>query len=451
MFKLRKLRDYQQKLVDNFKHKSHFAIFWKMRLGKTLVTLRLCKYWDSRKVLIVAPYGAFYGWVEELHSEHAQHPLILSKRREDRISTMKREYDNYQYFLISKESNLHFPEVAEYYFDVVICDESTFLISPEKNVSKKRSNMSKFYCNNFRDAKHRIILTGTPNSRNEGLDYFQQMKFLEHKIFAPYTNYFHFRENNFVEIEAIHKFVLSRRGKVFLKTRMAKYCTFLDRKDIYDRKEKVYQVRLIQPDKKFNRIKERIVKELILQNEEEKDIKKSIYSIVSYTWLRQLCSGFIDKELVFKSKINELKYLLNGELKNESIVIWSCFLPAIELIHRTFKKSNFINGSIPILEREKRIKDFQNGKIKYLICQPQCMKYRVDLSKASTTIYYDTPLSLEDRQQTEDRVIKVTKKDFKLIIDLVLKDTIDEKILHYRTGKISKAMLLNLFIKEIKK
>jgi hypothetical protein len=63
-----------------------------------------------------------------------------------------------------------------------------------------------------------------------------------------------------------------------------------------------------------------------------------------------------------------------------------------------------------------------------MLAQVKCGKFGLDWSVASTAIYYSNPYDMEDRAQSEDRIVSATKTEPVLYIDLITKDTIDEEV-----------------------
>jgi SNF2 family DNA or RNA helicase len=94
--------------------------------------------------------------------------------------------------------------------------------------------------------------------------------------------------------------------------------------------------------------------------------------------------------------------------------------------------SSIIVGETAPQVRSTFISSFQSPICKsprILLVQMKCGKFGLDLSAASTAIYYSNGFSLEDRLQSEDRIVSPTKKDPLLFIDLLTQGTVDESIL----------------------
>ena len=182
------------------------------------------------------------------------------------------------------------------------------------------------------------------------------------------------------------------------------------------------------------------------------------YATVKFGWLRELCNGIIyknetEKEMIWNGKIKLLEELLNGELHNIPLIIWCNYIMDIKCISEYFKdkvKLKCIYGKIKPGKREHYINLFRGKHVQWLIIQPRCMQYGADLSLASTCIYYSTTMSLETRKQSEQRIIDVEKKEQSLIIDLIVENTIEEKILKCIQRKDNRQKMMKSIIKQLR-
>jgi len=436
---VRKLRKYQRDCFRFTKNLHHFALFLEMRLGKTLIAIRRIQtYPDIKKVLIVCPLSAMYGWQKELEYESIPPAIELTGTRKQRLKALR---TNFKWFIINKEGHLAIREISEIDWNVVVLDESTFIKNPKAGVSK-------FYCGHFRNVKHRILLTGTPAPEGE-IDYFQQMKFLNYDIFGD--NYWQFRNKYFLQDD--YNYYLDIPGQELVRNQLSKNCYFLSRKDVQMGGEKIREQRRLKLDFKARKIYKQIINEFLLIIDEEV-LNRTIFTIVQYGWLRQLTGGFVDNKFLFNGKLNEIKYLLETELKGQQIVIWAQYINELKIIHSTLRESyscGLIYGEIKPKERDVIRNQFSNKKTRILIAQPETFKYGVDLSSSDTVIYYSSPSGLETRQQSEDRVINVTKNTPALIIDLVMENTIDEDIIQSLIAKESKQKMMKRIVRRIQK
>lgn len=444
---MKKLRPYQKKIFRYTLQVKHPALFVEMRLGKTLITIRRIElYTGCHKVLIVAPYSAFNSWRNELQSECGACPVELIGTTKDREKIFNETIDKFKWFLFNKEGFLHFQSIHKYKWNVTILDESTFIKSPTSKVSK-------YYTENFRNVDHRWILTGLPDPESE-LDYFQQLKFLDPNILGI-KNYYQFKFKYF----AVSEFGcdITNAGKKFLTSRLAQHCYFLSRKQAGMYMEKIYIQRKIKMPPKIKKIYTKIAKEFILEVDEY--IRLTKYAGAKFAWLRQLCCGVTyindtDKELIWDGKLQLLQELYQGELKKTPLVIWCHFVLDIESIYKRFHKKvriGIIRGKVSKRKRDMLVSKFQKGLLDWLLIQPVCMEFGEDLSITSTCIYYSTPTGLKTRAQTEDRIIDVTKKEPRLIIDFVIESSVEVSLIRSLHKKEKRGLMMKQAIEYIKK
>jgi SNF2 family DNA or RNA helicase len=209
---------------------------------------------------------------------------------------------------------------------------------------------------------------------------------------------------------------------------LAKHCFFQSRRDVKMGGKKIYEQRTVAMPKDLRRTYDKLEKEYILEYPGVEQI--TTWAPTKHLWLRRMCAGFIDEVFVSTYKIDELCTLLEGELREQQVVIWCKHTEELLQISGRFKKRKWkhalIYGKIKAgKQRDERMEAFQKGKIQYLVCQPKCFRYGVDLSAATTVVYYTSPDSYEERQQSEDRVIDVVHNDTVLVIDLVASNTVE--------------------------
>jgi len=412
-----------------------------MRLGKTLVAIRRSKMLRIQRALVIAPYSALSGWIRELDLEGEDPPALLFGTRLQRLKILAEKKDLVKWFLINREGHLSIPEIAQIPWDLVILDESTCIKAP-------RTKISEFFCSNFRKVKTRMILTGTPAPESD-LDYYQQLRFLDPQI-LPQPNYYDFRFKFFGTIR--HETLISPKGSRYISQQLSRYCFFLTRRDVNLGGAKIYERRCVRMDDKSRAAYRKLLRRFVLEYDGE-IIDWTVFATTRYIWLRRLCGGFIEDELVNKSKVKDLVYLLKTELKDQSIVIWCKFTKEIDMIYSTLLDEGFtcgrVYGKIMISERNEIQYAFQTEEIKILIAQPECFKHGVDLSQASTLIYYSSPDGLETRQQTEARGDKIGSDDSTLIIDMITLDTIEEDVIESLMKKEGRQEMMRRIVRRI--
>jgi len=95
-------------------------------------------------------------------------------------------------------------------------------------------------------------------------------------------------------------------------------------------------------------------------------------------------------------------------------------------------------GKTPQDNRQKIIDKFQDpeSELRYFISNPQTGGRGITLTEASTMIFYSNSYDLELRVQAEDRIHRIGQDKSCTYIDLVSKNTVDEKILQNLLSKV---------------
>ncbi len=404
----------------------HPALFMEMRLGKTLVTIRrinLYKPMDSDhglRILIVAPNSALGSWMDELKLEKESDVALLLGEKKKRVELLRQDC---KWNLINKEGYSVIPMIRRINWDAVVIDESTFI----RNVHKVK--VTNFFLNNFRDCPHRWILTGTPNPESD-MEFWSQFAFLDGEAFGS-KDFWSFRANNFEPDQYGHIVSPKAGAAKFIERCVGRRAFLQRRKDVGLDKEKIRIKRIVKLPKDLRRQYELMEDDFEFQRADG-GYTTTKYSITKHNWLRQLCGGFLDKELVWKGKINSVKELLKTELKRDFVIIWAWYRHEIEALSEAFRAAGIevstLMGGMTPKNRLKRVKQFQDGKIRVFIIQPETGKMGMDLSLADTAIYYSEPEGQETSKQTEDRILALSKDGPLQFIYMQVEDSVDQDI-----------------------
>lgn len=430
----RPLRQYQKAMLRYSLGVRHPAFFVQMRLGKTLVGIRSAKLRSPKRVLMVSPYSAMYGWKRELflEKEYERGVVELVGPKKVREKLLEDNYDKARWFLINKEGHLALPQLADYHFDIVMLDESTFIKSPYS--TRKGCKVSRFFCENFRDADHRYIFTGTPAPESE-LNYYNQLRFLDHDNWEENT-FYGFKQRNFGTVGFTE--YISPEGSAYLEDVLARNCFFLTRGEVNLGGKKVFETRSCPMTSQVQKIYNRVEKEMVLEWGGGR--LDTVFATTKHIWLRRLCGGFADTEFISYSKLYELQSLLRGELKDEPTVIICKHRNEVEKVAKFLGKHwrvDYIHGGVAKRKREEIQDKFMSGKLDHVIAQPRTIAYGVDLSISDTLIVYTAPDSGEIWMQVQDRIVNTAKNDSSLIIFLTMAGSVEEDRILQLEGKES--------------
>ncbi len=162
-----------------------------------------------------------------------------------------------------------------------------------------------------------------------------------------------------------------------------------------------------------------------------------------------------DREKLEKCQGIKISFLINfcQENLSKNTLIFSTrtetFLePLAEFLQMKKLKFGLITGKVRQSQRIESINDFQLKKINILLCNIQSAGLGLNLSQAEVAIFADRSYSPADNEQAEARFLPTQDKEnssSKMIIDLVCKSSIDEKILGLLKKKqdITKIILAN--------
>lgn len=390
------------------------ALFWEMRLGKTITTIRfLSQRRDAKRILVVGPYSALSGWGDDLQKENQKIHFTYKVEPRLRHSAFLLYGTAPGWFLINKECFLYC-DVLSFHWDAVVEDE-TWLANPKAKVTN--------YFLNHTTAKYRILLTGTPAPENE-LQYYTQLEWVDPTI-LNFKSFWDFRIRCFRPEGNEWKITL--KGRQILAKALAARCSVLTRKDVNLNKEKIYEKRMVQllkaTWKKYIEAESALFEDRILKwSGQRRDIT------------RRLCSG--------KEKEVELLSLLSGELHNEKVIIWADYVEEVERV-AALLDCNYVHGGVSVEDRENIRAYFLSSQGKYLVAQPQCWKWGTNLTGVDIVIFFSLPQSLMTWQQVQERTVDLQSKDSLLIITLLAEDTVDEDILEGLNAKESEAAILD--------
>jgi len=379
------------------------ALFWEMRLGKTITIIRfLSMRRDARRVLVCAPYSALAGWRDELINDgkkDAVHTIYRIKPA-DRARYLDTTSRTAGWYLVNKEIHLYC-DVLRYTWDAVILDESW--------ITNPKAKVTKYFLSRAPRVKYRILLSGTPAPETE-LQYYTQLYWINPRILGS-RSYWDFRVR-WCRLEG-YDWVMTLRGKQFLGRAIAQACSVLKRTDVGLNKEKIFRKWPVELSAKTR--KRYADAELGLLDGE---VLK--FAGEQWTALRRLCSG--------EEKEKELVALLRGDLKKDRVIIWANYVEEVERLSRLLQ-CQYIHGGVGQAEREIIRADFLQRPAARLVAQPECWKFGTNLSGVETVIFFSLPSGLLTWQQVCERTVDLTTKNSLFIISLLAANTVDEAIL----------------------
>ena len=420
----RRLYAHQEIALRWCKGQAHPALFLEMRLGKTLVAIRLMRerYPGRRRVLVLAPKTVLPFWRSELEADGLPCTVLAGGNSADRYLEAKKATG---WVLTNYELARIRPALCSLPWNGVILDEST-------RIKNARAKLTRIICQKFGCVGTRMILSGMPAPEGPE-DYVTQFLFLD-TTFMGHRNFWSWRVRHMQP--GRWGFVLKAKTIPKLVEYVGKRSFILRRADIHV-DMKVRERRVVSLNQQQAHFMRQVKREWRMRD------ASTIWTPVTLVWLARIAGGFVgqgdDIEWIGSHKMRELLYLLTGELAGQHVVVWCRFNAEIKEIVRALEKARVpawsLTGKLPISEREETIRRWRQGVYGVLVCQLAVGRFGLSFGAADTAIYYSHPTSGEERAQSEDRIVSLQKERPLLYVDLVVAGSIDEEIVRLTDEK----------------
>ena len=430
------------------------GLFLDMGTGKTISAIDIASYRkDKGKVnttLIVSPTTVLYNWEREIKRFSDKSVEVLYGPLQDRL--YKLEETNPDFFIVNYEIlRTLWSAIAEKGLQMLILDESTRVKGHNAQVTTATHSLAQ-------GVPYRLLLSGQPIA-NTPLDLYSQFLILDDgETFG--TNFYRYRNYYFKQIR------MGRFSKWdFKKNKYHEVTSKMYEKGIrYLLEEcitlpgKTYQVHEIEMTKDqrilYDTVKEQVlteIGEICKINEEGRATIKADIAITKLMKLAQVCSGFSytkGKTVTLKKnpKIEVLEELVMEIVPTRKILIWCKYKATMRMVEAMLKKKGIGNvtysGDQNPIEKKKREDIFQNdNNIRALVGQIRSGIGQT-FTAANYAIYVENEWSPEPRDQSEKRIYRITQERKVVIIDLVMKNSVEESVLKALRGKQKVASLI---------
>ena len=405
------------------------ALYFEMGLGKTRTTLEMIqRRLDAGKIdyaLWLCPCSV----IENLKVDIRKHSNLLDRIIVYGIETLSSSVRVYELLL----------KMTETRHMMLIVDESNLV----KNHRAKRTQRIITLAERCR---YRLILNGTPVSRNEA-DLFAQWYILDPRILG-YNSYWSFAANHLVFDDKIPGKVVRVLNTDYLSEKIAPYSYTVRKEDVLQLPEKRVRVMSFyltsEQRSHYENVMDEFLSELLNVDNPEIASETAIYR--TFTALQQVTSGrrivspaseHIRHEHFFDDiredpRIECLANLL--EIIDGKAIIWVKFQheadDVLSLIEQMYGKESaaIFTGSVSLRKRNEAIERFR-GDAQVLIANKTCAGYGLNLQFAHNVIYYNNDWNWATRSQSEDRVHRIGQQHVVEIWNIAADRTIDERIL----------------------
>lgn len=412
-----------------------------MGLGKTLQVLVFYEQYVSKEKpsLIVCPSSLMYNWMSEIEKFKIDVDAVCVTGTQDvRKDIIKENHELYitTYDYLRRDVELYMSMEFEY----IVLDEAQFIKNPKtKNAQSVKSLKS----------RHRLALTGTPieNGLSELWSIFDFL--LPGYLYS--LNYFTKNFEKPIQMgddkrqaqlqKLVSPFILRRTKKQVLKDLPDKV-----EKDLWlnfsPEEKQLYLANLAQVNKQ-------------LQQQLELEQVDSILILAMMTRLRQICceprmlyENYTGESTKFKMCLDLIETLKENDKK---VLLFSSFTSIfdsfIEEFDRRGIKYHMITGAVDKKKRKEEVDAFQSDDSNVFLISLKAGGTGLNLTKAQAVIHFDPWWNVSAQNQATDRAYRIGQTKNVLVYQLLMKNTIEEKI--YEMQKRKKAMS-DLFVENSK-
>lgn len=430
------LRDYQVQGFKWLKTMSEYGfggiLADDMGLGKTLQVMTLIEdgIGENHVSLVVVPATLIYNWQDEIKkfSKKLKTVCITGNiaQRKKLIESIP-EYDvvitSYDY--IRRDYELY----KDYQFYYFILDEAQYI----KNQSTKNAQTVKLI-----NGKYRFALTGTPieNSLAELWSIFDflmpQYLFNYHYFQKQYENDI-VKNNDEEKTKQLKKLVtpfILRRNKKEVLTELPDKIEQNIILPFNDEEEKLYVANLAEANKELQELYD-------LEGSDKMQILKLL------TRLRQLC---LEPRLVYdnidqpSSKLKACMELIKTMQENkQKVLLFSSFTSVLDLIAEECQKAGItyymLTGSTNKEDRRELVSRFQKDDTTVFLISLKAGGTGLNLTSAEAVIHFDPWWNVSAQNQATDRAYRIGQKNNVQVFNLVMKDSVEEKIIELQKRK----------------
>lgn len=435
----------------------HFAFYLDMGAGKSVISLDLFRYYREHegitKLLVLSPKAVnVQTWIDQCH-EHAPQLRVVpivgnGKERQAAVAqdgdVYLLSYPGLQTMMteLVRKGNARkrhreiVPDKAREFtqhFDMVVFDESHRLGHHEALVFHE--------CRLLADrAKVRYALSGTPFGRDPMLLWSQfrlvdDGETLGNKLGLFRSAFFHEKINWW----GVPEYTFDKKLEDTLHRIIQNKCIYYSETEFSD----VPAVSHIKRRVAFSKSAEAQYKEMVRQLRAAKGNVKEMESV--FTRMRMVTSGFLSVKTEFgerlvhdfeeNPKLDELLTIVDDLPIGKKLIVYHDYRHTGALLAKAFDdlglKYARISGEVK--DQAAQLSKFlHDKKVLYLIANTETAGTGTNLQGVCNYIvYYESPVSPITRKQSEKRVARQGQKEHVYIYDLIVKDSVDEKILGF--------------------
>ncbi|WP_022819742.1 DEAD/DEAH box helicase [Fusobacterium russii] len=399
-----------------------------MGLGKTLQAIALLSKIHekkNKKTIVIMPKSLIYNWENEIlkFAPKLNAKIYYGTNRDLKV------FKEAQVILTTYGTVRNdIKKIMKIDFDLVILDESQNI----KNLSSQTTKAVMLL-----KAKNRVALSGTPIENNL-LELYSLFRFLNPSMFGTVQD---FNEKYILPIqkygdeEAIKE--LKRKIYPFILRRVKKEVL----KDLPEKIEKVLYIDMNPEHKRYYEERRQYYYNVLNENMKRDGLEKSKFFILqALNELRHITSSPEIKNTKISSSKKELliENVVEAIENGHKVLIFANYLSSIESICESLERNNikYLKMTGQTKDRQQIVDRFQNNnRYKVFVMTLKTGGIGLNLTSADKIFIYDPWWNKTVENQATDRAYRMGQDKTVFSYKLILKDSIEEKILKLQEMK----------------
>jgi len=434
------LHEYQDYSANYIINNPYCGLFLDYGLGKTVSALTaidvlMNELLEVNKVLVIAPLRVAQDtWPNEIkkwdHLKHLRVSKVLGTQAQ-RLVALRADADIY---IINRENVVWL--VGHYGrgfpFDMVVIDELSSFKSPKA----QRFKILKM----IRPLCRRVVgLTGSP-APNGLIDLWSQIYLLDQgerlgKFVGTYRNDY-FRKKTDATGTQTFGYTIRRGAADMIHDKISDICVSMKAEDyltLPDRIDNYVEINL--PDDVMQKYEYFEREQVLRMLDDGEGVITAANAAVLTNKLLQFSSGAVYDEEREVHEMHQVKIAALDELvelsQGQPVLVFYNFIHDSDRIHKHLSKYKPRN-----LKTVKDIEDWNSGGVPLMLAHPKSAGHGLNLQAGGSVIVWFSPTwSLEEYQQANARLYRQGQVNNVVINHLVIKGTMDERVLLALSGK----------------
>lgn len=402
-----------------------------MGLGKTLQVLTFLAAHPNSHTLVVCPASLVYNWEEECRRFYpsARTASVAGSAASRQIQIEQFE----EYDIIITSYDLLKRDIDYYenkYFDYMIIDEAQYIKNTSTQAAKSVKSIS---------CGCRFALTGTP-IENRLSELWSIFEYLMPGYLFSYKRFKEELESPIAESQDdAARIRLSRLVRPFILRRLKKDVL----NELPDKIEEVVYARMDGEQQRLYQAREKQLVTMLSKQTDAEFKTQKLLILAELTALRQICcdpallyENYTDDSAKTKTCIEVIQNAVSGGHK---ILLFSQFSSMLERLYILLAEQEIrvqiLTGKTNKEERRRLVAEFQNERADVFLISLKAGGTGLNLTAADMVIHYDPWWNLAAQNQATDRAYRIGQDNKVMVLRLIMKDTIEERILKMQQDK----------------